>query len=235
MPLSLSTAMQAAIAAGRLHMRLLVQFDLTGGASPATYRFTDDDGTISWGGHDWIGAGQIASISAPSFGASTSTGGLVVTVNGAGLATEGDPSGAALLATVLDEARRLDAVSIQRLHYDAGTLEILDVSPYWDGYIARLPLRREPVGEGGMQAVLTMELESDELMLQRSPGRYRSDADQRRMWPVGGGGLHLVVTTAASGQSVFWGQDAPNQNVATSPAPGGGPMARAAGKLLAQM
>jgi len=228
--------MEAALTDRRVVIRLLLTFELTGGASPATYRFTDDDGTIAFDGQEWLGMGQIASISAPTFTTGTSASGLVVQVNGAGLATDGDPSGAALLATVLDEARPRDAVTIERLHFDSESFEPLDVTPYFDGYIGRVAVRREPVSGTGMEGVLVMELESDELLLSRSGGRYRSDADQRRMWPVGGGGLHLVVTTAASGQSVFWGQDAPNQAVATSPAPltGGGPVGRAVNRLVAR-
>ena len=234
MPLNLSPAAVALLESDRLHERLLLRFDLSGSGSVVTYRFTDDDGTISWNGHDWVGAGQIASVSARGFSMGTSASGLQVLVNGAGLATEGDPSGATLLASILEEARREDAVIITRLHYDPVTLAPVDESDYFYGSIARTPLQRQPVSGGRRVAQLVLEVESDELLLGGAGGRYRSDADQRRMWPEGGGGLHLVVTTAASGQSVFWGQDAPGQSVATAPAfvPGRGPAATAANKLL---
>lgn len=234
MPLSLPPEAVAVLENGRLYERLLLRFDLTGSGSTVSYRFTDDDATITWNGHDWVGAGQIAEVGARGFSLGTTASGLQVVVNGAGLATAGDPSGATLLASILEEARPYDAVALTRLHYDVATLTPLFESDYYYGYISRMPLQRQPVGEGPMLAQLVLEIESDELLLRRAGGRYRSDADQRRMWPVGGGGFHRVVTTAASGQSVFWGQDAPNQNVATGSVTGGsgGAAAGAVGKLV---
>lgn len=232
MPIALPPEAVAVLESGRLHMRLLLTFELTGGATPETYRFTDEDGNIVWDGHEWMGTGQVASISARGFSVGTAAGGIAVQVNGAGLATEADPSGAALLATIVDEANRRDGVTIDRLFFDPVTAQPLFVLPFFDGYIARMPLRRQRGNGQGLEGVLVLELESDELMLDRAAGRYRSDADQRRTWTVGGGGLHMVVTTAASGGSVFWGQDAPNQNVATMPVvPGRGLIARTVGKL----
>ena len=131
--------------------------------------------------------------------------GISIDINGAGLATSDDPSGAALLATIYDEAKKGDAVDIQALYFDALTGAALFAVPEYTGFLAGAPLVREPGGA----ATMTLEIESDELMLARAPGRVLSESDQRRMWPTGGGGLHLIVAAAAQAGSVFWGQDAP--------------------------
>jgi hypothetical protein len=216
MALALSVSERAALRGRSLALRYLVAF--TFGAT--VYRFTDSEFNITWGGHDWFAAGQIATISPRGFSTGSSADGFAIEINGAGLATADDPSGAALLATIYDEAKKGDAVDVLALYFDANTGAALFSVPEYTGFLAGAPLSREPGGA----ATMTLEIESDEIMLARAPGRVLSDPDQRRMWPTGGGGLHLIVAAAAQAGSVFWGQDAPKNTgvVASGGASGGG-------------
>jgi Uncharacterized conserved protein (DUF2163) len=201
MAISLTSPQRAQLRGRNLGMRILVRFNFSG----VIYRFTDHDQTITWDGFDWIGAGQLATLSARGLSAGASTDGLSIQINGAGLATPEDPSGATLLATIYDEAKQWDFVDLYYLYFDAQTgVPIFSVS-LLAGRLSGAPLSRQPGGD----AVMTLEIESDDILLDRSPGRTRSDSDQKRMWPIGGGGFHLAGSAAAQGGSVWWGQDAP--------------------------
>jgi hypothetical protein len=195
-------------------MRMLVQFTL----GSNIYRLTDDEDTIVWNSFNWLGAGQIASISARSLTAGSGSDGVTIEVNGAGLATVDDPSSATLLATIYAEAKQWDKVDIYLLYFDAATGVPSFSVPFLIGRLAGAPLVREPGGAARLQ----LEIEADDIILDRASNRTRSDADQKRMWPTGGGGFHLVGSAAAQGGSVWWGQDAPSSVVASGNASGGG-------------
>lgn len=216
MALALTTGQRNQLRARNVGLRMLVQFTL--GAN--IYRFTDDPDTISWNGFNWLGAGQIATISARSLTAGSGADGLTIEVNGAGLATADDPSSATLLATIYAEAKQWDRVDIYLLYFDVATGVPSFSVPFLIGRLAGAPLVREP----GAAARLQLEIEPDDIILDRASNRTRSDADQRRMWPTGGGGFHLTGTAAAQAGSVWWGQDAPSSVVANANAgvPSGG-------------
>ena len=206
MALALTTPQRTQLRSRNIGLRMLVQF--TFGAN--VYRFTDDEDTIVWNGFNWLGAGQIASMSARSLTAGSGADGVTIEVNGAGLATVDDPSSATLLATIYAEAKQWDKVDIHVLYFDAGTGAPSFSVPYLIGRLAGAPLLREP----GSAARLQLEIEADDIILDRASNRTRSDADQKRMWPTGGGGFHLAGSAAAQAGSVWWGQDAPSSGVA---------------------
>lgn len=208
MALALTTAQRNQLRARNVGLRMLVQFTL--GAN--IYRFTDDPDTIIWNGFNWLGAGQIATISARSLSAGSSADGVTIEVNGAGLATADDPSAATLLATVYAEAKQWDRVDIYLLYFDVATGVPSFAVPFLIGRLAGAPLVREP----GAAARLQLEIEADDIILDRASNRTRSDADQRRMWPTGGGGFHLSGAAAAQLGSVWWGQDAPSSSVSAA-------------------
>jgi hypothetical protein len=214
MALALTTPQRNQLRARNLALRLLVQF--TFGAN--IYRLTDDPDTISWNGFDWLGAGQIATVSPRALSGGSSADGLTIEVNGAGLATADDPSAATLLATIYAEAKQWDKVDIYVLYLDTATGVPSFSVPFLIGRLAGAPLVREPGGA----ARLMLEIEADDIILDRASNRTRSDADQRRMWPTGGGGFHLTGTAAAQLGSVWWGQDAPGSVVANANAGGSG-------------
>lgn len=195
-------------------LRLLVELQLASG----TIRATDHDTDLVVSGQTWTGMGQIASVSGTSFGAGPGFAGLSIVINGAGLGTADDPSGATLLATLYAEPVQLRPVIVRQLVFDMETGELGPVLPFFTGSIARAPLVRAPGGA----ATLTLELESDDLMLERDAARTRSDADQTRMWPTGGGGFHQVATASAQNGVVWWGQDAPPGTSFAAPPGGGG-------------
>ncbi|GBF56444.1 hypothetical protein PbB2_00100 [Candidatus Phycosocius bacilliformis] len=205
MALALTTPQRNLLRSRNIGLRMLVQF--TFGAN--IYRFTDDEDTIVWNGFNWLGAGQIATISARALTAGSSADGVTITVNGAGLATPDDPSAATLLATIYAEAKQWDRVDMFLLYFDAATGVPVFQAPFLIGRLAGAPLLRQP----GAAAQLQLEIEADDIILDRAPGRTRSDSDQRRMWPVGGGGFHLAGAASAQAGSVWWGQDAPAATV----------------------
>lgn len=205
MALALTTPQRNLLRSRNIGLRMLVQFTL--GAN--IYRFTDDEDTIFWNGFNWLGAGQIATISARALTAGSSADGVTITVNGAGLATPDDPSSATLLATIYAEAKQWDRVDMYLLYFDAATGVPVFQAPFLIGRLAGAPLLRQP----GAAAQLQLEIEADDIILDRAPGRTRSDSDQRRMWPVGGGGFHLAGAASAQAGSVWWGQDAPSTTV----------------------
>jgi hypothetical protein len=215
MAISLTAPQRAQLRGRNLGMRVLVRFNFSG----TIYRFTDDDQPISWDGFTWTGAGQLATLSARGLSAGASTDGLSIQINGAGLATTDDPSGATLLATIYDEAKQWDPVDLWYLYFDASTGVPLFSVPLLSGRLSGAPLNRQPSGT----AAMTLEIESDDILLDRSPGRTRSDFDQKRMWPTGGGGFHLAGSAAAQAGSVWWGQDAPKTAGMTQGGYGGGP------------
>lgn len=209
------TALQRTQLRGRnIGLRMLVQFTL----GSNIYRFTDDEDTIVWNGFNWLGAGQIASMSARSLTAGSGADGVIIEINGAGLATVDDPSSATLLATIYAEAKQWDKVDIFVLYFDAATGVPSFSVPFLIGRLAGAPLVREPGGAARLQ----LEIEADDIILDRASNRTRSDSDQKRMWPVGGGGFHLAGAAAAQAGSVWWGQDAPSSVVASGNASGGG-------------
>lgn len=214
MALALTTPQRNLIRSRVIGVRMLVQFTL--GAN--IYRFTDDEDTIVWNGFNWLGAGQVASISARSLSAGSGADGVTIEVNGAGLATLDDPSSATLLATIYAEAKQWDRVDISLLYFDAATGVPSFSVPFLIGRLAGAPLVREP----GSAARLQLEIEADDIILDRASNRTRSDADQRRMWPTGGGGFHLAGSAAAQAGSVWWGQDAPASVMASGNATGSG-------------
>lgn len=202
MALALTTPQRTQLRGRNIGLRMLVQFTL----GSNIYRFTDDEDTIVWNGFNWLGAGQIASMSARSLTAGSGADGVMIEINGAGLATVDDPSSATLLATIYAEAKQWDKVDIFVLYFDAATGVPSFAVPYLIGRLAGAPLVREP----GAAARLQLEIEADDIILDRASNRTRSDADQKRMWPTGGGGFHLVGSAAAQAGSVWWGQDAPS-------------------------
>lgn len=216
MALALTTGQRNQLRARNVGLRVLVQFTL----GSNIYRFTDDPDTISWNGFNWLGAGQIATISARSLAAGSGADGITIEVNGAGLATADDPSSATLLATIYAEAKQWDPVDVYLLYFDAATGVPSFSVPFLIGRLAGAPLVREP----GAAARLQLEIEPDDIILDRASNRTRSDADQKRMWPTGGGGFHLTGTAAAQAGSVWWGQDAPASAIVNSNAgvPSGG-------------
>ncbi len=214
MALALTTPQRNQLRSRNIALRLLVQF--TFGAN--IYRCTDDESTITWNGFDWLGAGQIATISSRSLSAGSGADGVVIEVNGAGLATADDPSAATLLATIYAEAKQWDKVDIYLLYLVAATGAPSFSVPYLIGRLAGAPLMRAPGGAARLQ----LEIEPDDIILDRASNRTRSDADQKRMWPVGGGGFHLTGAAAAQLGSVWWGQDAPASVVANGGGTGGG-------------
>jgi hypothetical protein len=213
MALALTTPQRNQLRSRNIGLRMLVQFTL--GAN--IYRFTDDEDTIVWNGFNWLGAGQIASISARSLTAGSGADGVTIEVNGAGLATVDDPSSATLLATIYAEAKQWDKVDIFVLYFDAATGVPSFAVPFLIGRLAGAPLVREPGGAARLQ----LEIEADDIILDRASNRTRSDADQKRMWPTGGGGFHLAGSASAQAGSVWWGQDAPSSVVASGSGGGG--------------
>jgi hypothetical protein len=117
MALSLSTADRAFLRRKTVAVRLLAEFRLATG----TVRATDHTDAIVWGGHTWTGMGQIATVSSRTFSGGMSFSGLSIEINGAGLATPDDPSGAILMASILNDAAPLDPV-IVRLWTGTGPL-----------------------------------------------------------------------------------------------------------------
>lgn len=212
MAVALSPAQRALIRGRNLGVRILAEFRFSG----TTYRFTDHTDSIVWGGHTWLGTGQLADLSSRALSMGTAAEGVSLRINGAGLATDGDPSGATLLSAIYAEAKKSDPVDLFLLYFDGATGVPVFDTPFMLGRLAGAPLSRTPGGA----AVMTLEIEPEELMLSRAPGRTRTDTDQRRMWPTGGGGLHLVATAAAQAGSVWWGQDAPSGG-GTAASPGG--------------
>ncbi len=213
MALALTTQQRSMLRSRVIGLRMLVRFTF----GSTVYRFTDDENTITWNGFDWQGAGQIASISSRSLTAGSSVEGVTIEVNGAGLATPDDPSAATLLATIFAEAKQWDKVDMFVLYFDAATGVPVFQVPFLIGRLAGAPLVREP----GNAARLQLEIEADDIILDRASNRTRSDADQRRMWSSGGGGFHLTGSAAAQGGSVWWGQDAPGSAVSVASAAGG--------------
>lgn len=200
MPLSLTSGERAFLRRPRLGLRLLAAFHFASGV----VRVSNAEGTITALGFDWPGLGQLAEVSGRGFGGSGFAG-LTITINGAGLATPDDPSGASLLALIYEDAAPLDPVVVHQFVFDLDTLEPGPVLPYFTGTLSTAQTSATPGGA----AIMRLEIEGDDLMLERSAGRVRSDEDQTRMWPVGGGGFHQVPRAVAQAGVVWWGQDAP--------------------------
>jgi hypothetical protein len=227
MAVALTTEQRALLRGRMIGVRLLLALTFGG----TVYRWCDDLQPISWGGHTWAAGGNIAEASERGLSMGSSAEGLVITVNGAGLATEGDPSGAALLATVDGEAKKNDPVDAHILYWDVATGAPLFALPLFTGRLSGVPLSRQPGGA----ASLSLEIESDEILLDRAPGRARTDADQRRMWGAGGGGLHRGAMSGAQLGSVVWGQDAPRGSSAgVSSSTGGGPVGNTIRQVLSR-
>jgi hypothetical protein len=62
---------------------------------------------------------------------------------------------------------------------------------------------------------MTLEIEGDDILMDRTAGRVRSDADQQRMYPTGGGGFHLVAQATGQGGVVHWGSETPAMTVSS--------------------
>jgi hypothetical protein len=213
MPLPLTSGERAFLRRPVLGIRLLAEFHLSTGI----VRASNAEWPIEALGHTWPGLGQLAEVSGRGFSGQGASG-LTITINGAGLATETDPSGATLLASIYDDAQPLDAVILRQFVFDGITMEAGPVLPYFTGFLSN---GSHTVTPGG-PAVMTLEIENDTLMLARSAGRVRSDEDQRRMWPTGGGGFHQLPRAVSQDGVVWWGQDAPQGATFASPGIGGG-------------
>jgi hypothetical protein len=213
MPLPLTSGERAFLRRPVLGIRLLAEFHLSTGI----VRASNAEWPIDALGETWPGLGQIVGVSGRGF-AGQGASGLTITINGAGLATETDPSGATLLASIYDAARVLDPVILRQFLFDGTTLEAGPVLPYFTGFLST---GSHSVTPGG-PAVMTLEIENDTLMLSRSAGRVRSDEDQRRMWPTGGGGFHQLPRAVSQDGVVWWGQDAPQGTTFAGGGVGGG-------------
>lgn len=169
MPRSYNSAVQSALDAGRVGDRTLVTMVLGSG----TYGFWSGQGTFSFNGVTYVGAGSLIEIE----GIKQTSDLSAVAVVGRLTAIANSDLSPDVLATIENEVYHQRPCSISTAYFDVDTGGLLNVEIEYDGIIDRIVHTESIDG----RAQIEVYLESNFRDHQRSGYRMRSSADQHRI------------------------------------------------------
>lgn len=180
---SITTAMTDALAASHVDLVVLVELDLPDGM----LRFNTSGLTLTWDGHDWIGAGAVTAIQAIEETTSPQAAALAIQFSGIDSGFVED--------IMVDHYQGRDATLW--LAALSGGVVVADPIVMFAGYID------EPTIELGTTATITLTLENEWARWERAPDLLYTDAEQQAEYP-GDTGFRYVEEL--ENLELSWGQ-----------------------------
>lgn len=197
---ALSTDMAAAVIAPVVTPILLCQFDFDGG----TVRFWTGIGTLTWGGLDFIGSGNLIGFGAIKEVADNSAQGTSFTLNGI-------PS--ALLATALTESYQGRAAQLWLGAFSSGGGLIADPYLIFGGRMDVMS-----ISDGGDTGSITLTAENRLIDLNRSRERRYTPEDLAIEFPADNS---LRFVAALQNAQIVWGAASSTVGGSGAPEPSG--------------
>lgn len=189
-----TAATLTSLATGRAIERELMLIDLVSGI----YGFWTGAGVFTFGGVDYVGAGQLIRLESANQVMDLSAVSLVARLS-AIPDTSLTPN---VLATIEAEIYHQRPVTISRAYFHPDTGVMLSVERWFRGYIDKID-HEEDIG-GNFQLVAYLESKSRDHT--KTGYRLRADSDQRSINP-NDGGLRYAATAAQL--EIFWGRYPP--------------------------
>jgi hypothetical protein len=189
-----TSATLTSLGTGRAIERELMLLDLVSGL----YGFWTGTSIFTFGGVDYVGAGQLIRLEASSDVMDLSSVSLVARLS-AIPDTALTPN---VLATIENEIYHQRPVTISRAYFHPDTVALLSVERWFRGYVDKID-HEEDIG-GQFQLVAYLESKSRDHL--KTGHRLRADSDQRRL-NAQDGGLRYAATAAQT--QIFWGRQPP--------------------------
>lgn len=180
---TITTAMADALAASHVDLVVLIELDLPDGA----VRLNTSAVTVSWDGHDWLGAGAITAIQPIEETTSPQAAALAIQLSGI------DP---AFVAQIMVDHYQGRAASVWLAAMSSGEV-VDDPIMMFAGFID------EPTIELGGTATVTLTLENEWARWERAPDLLYTDAEQQAEYP-GDTGFRYVEEL--ENLELSWGQ-----------------------------
>ncbi|MGH9552309.1 MAG: hypothetical protein ACRD3W_23180 [Terriglobales bacterium] len=181
----LTTAMTAELSAGRVRPIYLAEIEFTSGTS---YMWTGI-GTISWNGHNWLGLGALATVSAIQETNEIAAENITLTLDGISID---------LIGEALDECRQQYEVQVYLgFMTDDGSI-VVDPVLCFDGHMD-VPT----VAEGADTASISITAENPLVDLQRASARRYTDQDQKLDYSTDKGFEYVPAVQSFNGT---WGK-----------------------------
>lgn len=193
-----SATIESALSAADAPFALLVYLDWPSGA----VRLWTGNGSISWNGQTWVGAGKFGNIDRVSDSIDKSDVGIDLTLN------------------YLDDALRNEvntttptgrAASVYLALMNTSTAQVTDAYEIFTGFVDRIE-----IVDGGSSGAISVRLASELAMLQRSRYFTLSDAHQQFLF-TGDKGCEFA---SKMDETIYWGRK-PVTPVVYYPNPGG--------------
>jgi hypothetical protein len=184
MPRDMSAAMLAAVAASDLRPAIFVTAAFTSGT---VYMWTGF-GSVTWGGHTWLGVGSFGSISTIEDGATVEARGVTLTLSGIDQA---------LLTGVLDEFILGAPATIYLGLFNSSNALIADPVVAWAG-----KMDQPTIDVGADSAIISINCENRLVDMNISVQRRYTNEDAQLDYP-GDKGFEFVNTLQQ--KAVFWG------------------------------
>lgn len=181
----------AMLESGRAASRALLLFDFPSGL----HGFWDGMGLLSYGGVDYIGAGQLISVDQVSLNGELSGSPLAIKLT----AVPNSDLTPDTLASIEAEQYHQRSVTLSRAYIDPDTRAAISVERVFRGYVDQITHDYTIGGE----SVLTCAVESRARDNTRRGWRTRSDLDQKRIAANDGGMRHAAVS---GNQDIYWGK-----------------------------
>ncbi|HXE04491.1 MAG TPA: hypothetical protein VN579_00785 [Bryobacteraceae bacterium] len=191
MPRNITTDQLAALQASNLLPALFVTATFRTGAIYVWTGF----GSITWGGHTWLGVGTLGSVSVIEEGATVEAKGITLTLSG--IDTD-------LLADVLNEFYLGAPAAVYLGLFSEGRTLIGDPIPAWAG-----AMDQATIDVAGESAVIAINCESRLLDMNIPVYRRYTNEDQQLDYP-GDKGLEFV--SAIQETTIYWGRVPNSQN-----------------------
>lgn len=201
---ALTSGMVTAVTSAVVRPILLAEFDFDGGT---VYMWTGY-GTLSWGGHSFLGAGNLCGVAPIAEVVDTSAKGTSFTLNGI-------PS--SLLATALTENYQGRAAKLWLGALDSSNAIIADPYLIFGGRMDTMT-----IDDGGETGSISLTAENRLIDLNRSRERRYTDQDQRIDYPSD---LGLQYVVGLQDKQIVWGagtNSASGAGDAVAPNPGAG-------------
>jgi hypothetical protein len=198
----LSAPMLAAIAAGTIYPVLFAEFDFVGG----TVYFFSGDGSMSWNGHTWIGAGKFISYDRITERTDVVASAITFTLNG--LSSD-------VVAAALGSRSRGRLCKVWKgLFNSAGTL-LADPVQIFGGR-----MNQPTISDNGVSGSVSITSESVLVDLNRARNIRYTDEAQKQLYP---GDTGLAYVSGLQLATIAWGPQGGSTPAATPGTGGGGP------------
>lgn len=179
----ITPAMSAALSADHVDLVVLIELDLPDGM----FRVNTSGITITWGGHDWIGAGSVTALQPVEESTSPQASALAVQFSGI------DPS---FVEQIMVDHYQGRSATIW-LAALSGSAVVADPLQIFGGFID------EPTLELGATATVTLTLENEWARWELAPDLLYTDAEQQAEYP---GDTGFRYMEALENLEISWGQ-----------------------------